>query len=130
MAETEAPSEWVAPTGKGRWSRQAGREMVEAWRRSGESRSGFARRHGLGAHRVQYWADRLEDSGDRARSPGRRQPNEEVTFAPVRVVGSATPGASNPVSLEVLIGTAVVRVPPSFDESHLRRLVRALGGGE
>lgn len=33
--------------------------MIEAWRRSGDPAPVFARRHGLQARRLKYWADRL-----------------------------------------------------------------------
>jgi transposase-like protein len=46
------------PTSK-YWSEAEGRTVIEAWRRSGESASGFARRHGLQSKRIKYWAQRL-----------------------------------------------------------------------
>ena len=128
MADAQAQSGWVAPTGKGHWSKAAGRKMVEAWRQSGESRAEFARRYGLRAHRVKYWIDRVGGSDDRARPAGRRQRPRDVTFAPVRVVDSGPGVVSGSVPLEVVLGAAVVRVPPGFDEAHLRRLLAALGG--
>lgn len=51
--------------------------MVEAWRRSGESATAFAHRHGLRAKRLVYWSKRLA-----ARGPGR-----SVSFVPAAVVG-------------------------------------------
>ena len=124
MADAQVASEWTAPTGKGRWSKKAGRAMVEAWRQSGESRAAFARRYGLGVHRVTYWISRLDGLDHRARQSSHRQ-SPEVTFAPVRVVNAELPSAC---TLDVVIGAAVVRVPPVFDEAHLRRVVSALGG--
>ena len=127
MADAHVSSDWTPAMGKGRWSKRAGRAMVEAWRRSGESRAAFARRHGLGAHRVKYWLDRIEGQGNGAQPSARRQ-SAEVTFAPVRVVDADPAQVSAPVALEVVIGAAVVRVPPGFDEQHLRRVVSAIGG--
>jgi hypothetical protein len=41
------------------WSEAEGRRVVEAWRRSGETATAFARRHGLRAKRLVYWSERL-----------------------------------------------------------------------
>jgi hypothetical protein len=53
--------------------------VIEAWRRSGESRSAFARRHGLQAKRLRYWAGRLS----RAEAPART-----LALVPATVVGA------------------------------------------
>ncbi len=47
------------PTSSKYWSEAEGRAVVEAWRRSGESATEFARRHGLRAKRIVYWEQRL-----------------------------------------------------------------------
>jgi transposase-like protein len=61
------------------WSEADGRAVIEAWRRSGESRSAFARRHGLQTKRLKYWAGRLA----RADGPGRT-----LALVPATVVGA------------------------------------------
>lgn len=61
------------------WSEADGRAVVEAWRRSGESRSAFAKRHGLQTRRLKYWAGRLS----RAEEPVRR-----LALVPATIVGA------------------------------------------
>lgn len=46
------------PTSSKYWSEAEGRAVVEAWRRSGEPVSTFARRHGVQSRRIKYWAER------------------------------------------------------------------------
>ena len=126
MAAAESTRDWTPP-GKGeRWSEEVGRAMLEAFRESGEGQSAFARRHGLNSQRIYYWQQRLSSSTSTAarqqRGPG------PVTFAPVRVVDSANGAGAAGVALEVVVGTAMVRVPPGFDEAHLRRVLATLGG--
>ena len=41
------------------WSEDEGRRAVEAWRRSGETASAFARQHGIRAKRLVWWSKRL-----------------------------------------------------------------------
>ena len=126
MAPAEGTRDWTPP-GKGeRWSAEVGRTMLEAFRESGEGQAAFARRHGLNSQRIYYWQQRLGSSTPTAarqqRAPG------PVMFAPVRVVGSANGAGAAAMALEVVVGTAVVRVPPGFDEGHLRRVLATLGG--
>jgi transposase-like protein len=61
------------------WSEAEGRAVIEAWRRSGESRSAFARRHGLQTKRLKYWAGRL------SRADG---PVRTLALMPATVVGA------------------------------------------
>jgi len=67
------------PTSSRYWSEAEGRAVIEAWRRSGESRSAFAKRHGLQTKRLRYWAGRLS----RAEGPART-----LTLVPATVVGA------------------------------------------
>ena len=60
------------------WSEADGRAVIEAWRRSGESRSAFARRQGLQTKRLKYWAGRL------SRADG---PSRTLALVPATVVG-------------------------------------------
>ena len=62
------------------WSEDEGRRVVEAWRRSGENPTVFARRHGLNAKRIVYWNKRLaaDASGSVA----------TVSFVPAEVVAA------------------------------------------
>ena len=61
------------------WSEADGRAVIEAWRRSGESRSAFARRHGLQTKRLKYWAGRLSRGDGSART---------LALVPATVVGA------------------------------------------
>jgi transposase-like protein len=67
------------PTSSRYWSEAEGRAVIEAWRRSGEPRSAFAKRHGLQAKRLRYWAGRLS----RAEKPARK-----LALVPATVVGA------------------------------------------
>lgn len=62
------------------WSEDEGRQVVEAWRRSGENATAFARRHGLRAKRLVYWSKRF------ARSASADTSVATVSFAPAVVV--------------------------------------------
>jgi transposase-like protein len=101
------------------WREADGRLIVGEWRRSGETISGFARRHGVRRDRVARWVARL------------RGPDEEVRFLPVRVVGSQEPPCETkqraPIEIE-LPGDRRVIVPAGFAMEDLRRVLRALEG--
>jgi hypothetical protein len=60
------------------WSEDEGRRVVEAWRRSGQSATAFARRHGLRAKRLVYWSKRLSSRPS--------APVATVSFVPAAVV--------------------------------------------
>jgi transposase-like protein len=67
------------PTSSRYWSEAEGRAVIEAWRRSGDSRSAFARRHGLQAKRIRYWAARLSRA---------EEPTGTLALVPATVVGA------------------------------------------
>lgn len=54
--------------------------MIEAWRRSGEPKAAFAKRHGLQPKRLRYWAGRLAHEQEAARP---------LALLPATVVGAA-----------------------------------------
>jgi transposase-like protein len=58
MARIQRQADWQPPR-TARWSEDDAREVIEAWRRSGQSVAAFARHHGLGAERVLWWRRRL-----------------------------------------------------------------------
>ncbi len=98
------------------WREAEARVVVEAWRNSGESLSGFARRHGVDPRRVARWAWRVEGS---APAP--------VRFHPVRL---AEHGDGNGAAIEIhLVGGQRVRVPPGFQAEDLRRVLAVLDPG-
>jgi hypothetical protein len=90
--------------------------VVEAWRASGESLAGLARRHGLGAPRIAWWA-RQVDGG----------PPAPVRFHPVRL---ANLDGGSGAAIEIhLVGGHRVRVSPGFQAADLRRVVAVLEAG-
>jgi transposase-like protein len=101
-----------------RWRADDARVMVEAWLRSGESVSDFARRHGLRGERISRWASRIQ-KGER----------EGLSFHHVRVVESQ--GRSYPDGkLEVLLTDGrSVRLPHGFAPEELQKVLRVLEEG-
>lgn len=49
-----------------RWGWEQGSQVVREWQRSGLSLTEFARRRGIGAHRLRYWHERIERSAQSA----------------------------------------------------------------
>jgi transposase-like protein len=89
-----------------RWGEEKRRELMAAFRRSGVSLRAFAERAGVPYSTMVYWRQRGE-------------PTASPTFVPVEVAPTGGP-------IEVVVGSAVVRVEPGFDEAHLARVVRSL----
>ena len=103
-------------------------KRVEAWSRSGLSGRDYAERAGVNANTLKYWKRmlRLEcDGGAPVRAE--REP-ERVSF--VELVSKASPHASTEApAIEVVLGSgAIVRVPSSFDDGTLRRVIAIVGG--
>ena len=89
----------AAVVGRRYWREAEARMVVEAWRASGESLAGFARRHGVGSQRIAWWARRI-DGGTPA----------PVRFHPVRL---ANLDGGSGAAIEIhLVGGHRVRVPP------------------
>jgi hypothetical protein len=100
------------------WREAEARTVVEAWRNSGESLSGFARRHGVDPGRVARWAARLE----RASTP--------VRFHPVRLARLREHDDGGGAAIEIhLVGGQRVRVAPGFQAEDLRRVLAVLQPG-
>jgi hypothetical protein len=102
------------------------RDRVARWHKSGHSARVFAEQEGVNAGTLYSWSRRLgmKRSEYRQRSEGATLP----ALLPVVVApAGAAPSSSAPLEI-VLPDGAVVRVPPSFDEATLARVVRALGG--
>ncbi len=96
------------------WREADARILIDAWRNSGESLSGFARRQGVGYKRLARWVRRLEG----ARGP--------VHFHPVRLVESASEsGGGAPIDIQ-LAGGQRVRVAHGFQTEDLRRVLAVL----
>jgi len=101
------------------WREQDGRAVIEAWRRSGLPLATFARQHGLGATRVRWWRNRLDE---RAPQP----PSAPVGLIPVTVVGTSI-AVTKPPTMEIVLASGhVVRVRDDFNAEALVKLVRVL----
>jgi hypothetical protein len=100
------------------WRAADAEQVLEAWRRSGQSAAAFARGHELSAARLLRWQARLE-------------PGAPAVFHPVRVVRRVTsiPATSPPEPLELEVrGGRRIRVPAGFDATLLETLVRTVEG--
>ena len=110
--------------GKPYWNEDDARIVVDAWAESGETLSSFARLHGFGRHKLDWWRKRLPAAVEASAAP-------QARWLPVRVVAargtetsaSAIDGGAMEV---VLAGDRCVRVWPGFDAVAVRRLVEAL----
>lgn len=95
------------------WREAEARVMVEAWRQSGESLSGFARRYGVDPRRVARWAARVKGSAPAL-----------VRFHPVRLAHHDGGGGA---AIEIqLAGGRRVRAPRGFEAEDLRRVLGVL----
>ena len=81
--------------------------VVAEWQASGESQAGFCRERGLAVWQFRYWAKQL----------GGTPPASDQRFAEV-----SSPGLGLRLRLP---GGLVLEVEPEFDESTLRRFLRA-----
>jgi hypothetical protein len=96
------------------WREADARVVVDAWRKSGESLSGFARRQGVERKRLARWVRRLEGAGG------------PLHFHPVRLVESAAEsGGGAPIDIQ-LAGGQRVRVTHGFQTEDLRRVLAVL----
>ena len=109
MAERET---WRRTARSPYWHEKDAREVVEAWRQSGDTLAGFCRSQGLSSRRLARWAARLDQ-------------DEPVQFHPVRVIGACA-GTDHPMLAVELPGGATVRLPAGFAIDDLRRILSAL----
>jgi transposase-like protein len=95
-----------------RWTEEEARQVIAALERSGKPVAAFAAEHGLDPQRVYYWRRRVA-GGD------------GTTFRELIVRPSQPQGET--AAFEVaLAGGDVVRVPASFDDAALARLLDVL----
>lgn len=85
-----------------------GRAVVEAWRRSGETATKFARRHGLRAKRIVYWDARLS----------RHEPAPTMSLVPATVIGAE-------VTAVIRIGEVTLELASATPE-QIASIVQAL----
>jgi len=118
-------------TGSGRrraWTAEQKARIVAESYESGETVSAVARRHGLTPQQLFGWrraAERLaEDGADESGSAfapvivEAARPCAEVPIAPARFSGSPM--------IEIVIGPAIVRIPPGSDAATLTAVLRAV----
>jgi hypothetical protein len=81
------------------WTEGEGRRVIDAWSRSGETVSTFARRAGLGARRVYWWRERLGIT--RPTAGESETPVAGPAFLPVvvRAAPATSKGAVAPVTV-------------------------------
>jgi transposase len=116
-------------TGAGRrreWSTEEKKRIVAESYQSGETVSAVARRHALTPQQLFGWRRALRRRMDLV---GAR----DTTFAPVMVEtaagcadGSTAAGPSAAAIIEIVIGVAMVRIPPGIDAVSLTKVLRAV----
>ena len=108
----------VEAAGRRYWRAGEAAVVVEAWRRSGETLSGFAARYGIHPRRLGRWASELG---------GEQRPDEGVVFHPVRLMSDeeGRGRSRNPIEIVTASGYRV-RVPTGFATGDLERVLRAL----
>lgn len=91
------------------------RRLIQEWEESGESAAAFAARIGVASNTLYRW---------RAASTSASLKLPESTLARIVEVRAAAMPADT--RFEIEFGGQRVRVPASFDETGLRRLLRVL----
>ncbi len=115
---------WVAAAQAGaRWSREEAQEAINAWERSGESLTAFARRHGVVPQRLSWWRKRMAIGSAPKLAP--------LALLPV-TVRQAPLIALPPAPVSVRWGTVRIDVadPSKVPPRWFAALVTSLGEGE
>ena len=115
------------------WRRRQALVVVAALEASGKSLRRFAREHGVTASRLKRWRRRLRSEPAPEEQSAEDSPTpraDAIELVPVTVREPRElprPGLfAPPMTLDVVVGPVTVRVPQSFDEEHLRRVVAVL----
>lgn len=108
-----------------------GQALIDDWRRSGLSRSAYARQHQVGAHLLTYWSKRLLGPVPSSAEVPVSVAKPAITdFVQVPIVGhrsTAAPAAASTSSLEIRLSCgALIRVASGVDPALLRLVVRTL----
>jgi hypothetical protein len=81
------------------WTEDEAREVLDAWRRSGESLAAFARNHRLTVQRLYWWRRRL--------SPPSSKPAAVVSFVPATVIDPEPVGDGAGIVIRLPSGVAI-----------------------
>ena len=123
-------------TGAGRrrtWTAEQKAQILAESYESGEKVSAVARRHGLTPQQLFGWRRDAQRAVVRRRM-GDRAGESSSAFAPV-VVGAARPDTEVPVApvglsgsppIEIVIGSATIRIPPGADAATLAMVLRVV----
>lgn len=95
-----------------RWTTEQGRQLVEGWRRSGESIAAYCRRLDVDPSRLRYWREIVERSAGEERGSARTP----VSFLPVVVRAASAGRVQAPKKLEL--------VSPEWAARFVRELLR------
>jgi transposase-like protein len=91
------------------------RRLVRDWKESGESAAVFAKRIGVASNSLYRWRSALASAAPEV--------SESALSRIVEVRAAVAPASAH---FEIDVGSRRVRVPASFDEEGLRRLLRVL----
>jgi transposase len=123
-------------TGAGRrrtWTAEQKAQILAESYESGEKVSAVARRHGLTPQQLFGWRRDARRAVTRRRV-GDRTGGSDSVFAPV-IVEAAQPRTQVPVApaqlswspmIEIVIGSAIIRIPPGTDAPALATVLRAV----
>ncbi|MDF0603891.1 transposase [Psychromarinibacter sp. C21-152] len=113
----------TGPTGRRRWPEHVKAAIVLETYHDGASVADIARRHDISPPQLHAWRRAARDG----LLP---MPDEEaLAFLPVSISGAAgdpPDGRSGPLTLEM--GDIRIHVPPTFDATHLSRVIAAVRG--
>jgi hypothetical protein len=116
----------AAVVAKRYWTKGDARVVVEAWEASGQPAGEFARSHGFGRHRLDWWRKRLR------KSAAQRGATEEPRWWPVVVKPmhsgeERAAGDNDQATMEVILAVGRrIRLRPGFDAAAVQRLIATL----
>jgi transposase-like protein len=101
------------------WNAAKAKLVLDEQAGSGLSLAAFARSHGIAAHILYAWRQRLAGLSERS--------EQVATFLPVRVTSPKVPTAHSQATLEVVLSSGtVVRVAGTVEVPQLTAVLRAV----